>query len=68
MNTPACRNCRFYSAPGNAIGKCRVKAPVAISFGLDQGKSQWPNVEANDWCGEWVQGTSEKHLASEDNS
>jgi len=47
---PTCERCQFFDAAPEA-DTCRRHAPQP---GIDvQGYWQWPNVEAQDWCGEW---------------
>lgn len=44
----ACKNCRFYKSYGDR-GECKRLSPTRISHT----NSQWPHVNAHDWCGEW---------------
>lgn len=52
---PACRNCVYFSDPGNATGKCRINPPETITEGADFGDGIWPTVWAYHWCGRWSQ-------------
>jgi hypothetical protein len=47
----ACRICRYYQPTPGALdqGKCRRYPPVADEFGT----GRWPEVNADDWCGEF---------------
>ena len=62
---PYCRNCA-YSDDGNSPADpkdgewllCRRRPPIVFAAsddGYDGGKSVFPRVAYDDWCGEWVQ-------------
>ena len=44
-NVPArlCLTCDYYSSPECHTGECRIRAP---------GEGGWPDVRADEWCGE----------------
>ncbi len=55
-----CNNCQYYEAYDSTIevidsyrnlGECKVKSPIAMMIS-DRPKSVWPEVRANNWCGE----------------
>ena len=51
---PTCGTCKFY----DSAGLCRYNAPTFSMNYQSMGGSwqtMWPPVEANDWCGVWVQ-------------
>jgi hypothetical protein len=53
MKTPPlseqfCDQCRYWRD-----GECRRHAPMPRKAGR-VALSDWPNVQSNDWCGEWV--------------
>ncbi len=37
------KTCMFYKAKESAVGRCRKNAPTI---------NGWPDVSANDWCGQ----------------
>lgn len=43
-----CSSCKFYVRE-----QCRRYPPVV--FGYAKNAQKWPDVEDNDWCGEWSQ-------------
>lgn len=47
-----CNGCLYFRSYDSDIrvGQCRRKSP---ELGMEQ--AQWPEVEVNDWCGEWRQ-------------
>lgn len=58
----ACANCRFFLSSGFQVneyrpGECRRNAPHAshgsinAKYGVRQ---KWPEVDADDWCGEFA--------------
>ncbi len=52
MEEPRCRNCRFYSAPGNKLGYCRINPPTPNPEDEEGSRhGEWPMVWADDWCG-----------------
>lgn len=43
-----CSDCMFFSKPDTT---CRLNPPVRVSDEY----AHWPDVKANDWCGQWKQ-------------
>ena len=48
--TRACRTCIFVHHANNDRSTCRRHAPTT---GTDGRQAHWPEVSADDWCGEW---------------
>ena len=52
--TVACRECRYYQRVGETdFGKCRRRSPFTLGMFADR-KGYWPEVTAEDWCGEFA--------------
>lgn len=52
----SCGSCQFFDrtrAFKNGTGACRKHPPTDYKIKLTGGTSDWPQVNANDWCGEW---------------
>lgn len=43
-----CRNCKFFSSPGNKVGRCRINPP-AVDV---EEEERWPQVWADEGCGQ----------------
>lgn len=39
-------------------GQCRRHAPELLSGQMILNRGRWPEVAADDWCGDWKQDTS----------
>jgi hypothetical protein len=59
-----CETCRFYAPAGPQGGNCHFAPPTCIPVGLIppalagqsprlQTASAWPQVRADNWCGQW---------------
>lgn len=69
-NEQACNNCAFFSrhSSGHDYGYCKRRSPFNSQLRKpDQGPDllwheycQWPNVNINNWCGDWTNDTSTK--------
>lgn len=53
----ACGGCRYFSGGSSYLGVCRRYAPRPVVHLPDTGiaciEPVWPQVDFNDWCGEW---------------
>lgn len=60
MDGAACKDCVFWDAlwKGGDTGQCRVNAPqLVVLSGEWRVDGQWPQTGADDWCGEFSDGT-----------
>lgn len=54
MRNAICQNCHWYYATGmNLGGSCRRHSPSLLLLGLDDFETHWPQVSANEWCGDF---------------
>lgn len=55
MVADRCDACKFYLPYNRTSGACRISPPaVNISRGPGSNNSVWPDVKADDWCGEYL--------------
>lgn len=57
--TTICQTCRYFEPLEGGGGHCRRYAPRPAMLGEIAGVEdthfrQWPEVEDDDWCGEWA--------------
>lgn len=48
---PRCRVCKFFLPDGSLTGQCRRYAPRP---GATDALVEWPEVDDEDWCGEFA--------------
>jgi len=56
MRTQRCETCRyFYEEKANEVSECRRYPPRPVADPEDSGllSAFWPDVEQDQWCGEW---------------
>ena len=59
---PTCATCRFFEGAGMI---CRVKAPTVVPSELGGTYAAWPEVSAQDWCGQHQPNAPTNHLPTE---
>lgn len=64
MEEKSCRTCQYYHFSdkilrGHAVnGECRRNAPCPGAAA----RAQWPVVDWDSWCGEWINGVSDEDM------
>jgi hypothetical protein len=49
-----CESCKFFEQNAPKTGVCHRMPPTPFPIAPEKVASYWPNVQLQQWCGEWA--------------